>query len=275
MIELDDASRNFGHTVAVDRLRLTVPPGELFAFLGPNGAGKTTTIKMLVGLLRPSSGAVRVCGYDMAQETRRATRFLGYVPDEPFLYDKLSGRELLEFVAQMRGFSRSDTAARIVKAADDFDLHDFLNDLVETYSHGMRQRLAFASALLHDPAVLVVDEPMLGLDPRSVRLVKDLLRAKASSGTTVFLSTHTLSVVEEIADRIGIVNHGRLHFLGTLAQLQETLSSQQMPLEQLFLILTEGGNGQTPGPRSEDPPPPQTPRTEAPGADPLQGASGS
>ncbi|MHC4180657.1 MAG: ABC transporter ATP-binding protein [Planctomycetota bacterium] len=243
MIEFDDTTRSFGRKVAVDRLTLAVKPGELFAFLGPNGAGKTTTVKMLVGLLRPDSGKVRVCGHDLTRHTRQATRLLGYVPDEPFLYDKLSGGEFLEFSAEMRGLERSVMQTRIARESENFDLSDFLDELIETYSHGMRQRLVFASALLHDPAVLVLDEPMVGLDPRTARVVKDLLRLWAAGGATVFMSTHSLAVAEEIADRIGIVARGRLHFLGTVAELRARLSSRHASLESLFLELTEGGNG--------------------------------
>jgi ABC-2 type transport system ATP-binding protein len=253
MIQFDHTTRRFGRKVAVDALSLTVQPGELFALLGPNGAGKTTTVKMLVGLLRPDSGTVRVCGYELTRQTRQATRLLGYVPDEPFLYDKLSGREFLEFAAEMRGLDRPAVEARIARECANFELADFLDDLIETYSHGMRQRLVFASALLHDPAVLVLDEPMVGLDPRSARIVKDLLRLWAAGGTSVFMSTHTLAVAEEIADRIGIVSEGRLHFLGTVAQLQAELSSRHASLEPLFLELTERGNGRqitAPAPRS-------------------------
>jgi ABC-2 type transport system ATP-binding protein len=243
MIQFENVTRKFGQKVAVDGLTLAVEPGELFAFLGPNGAGKTTTVKMLVGLLRPDSGSVRVCGHDLSLQTRQATRLLGYVPDEPFLYDKLSGREFLEFAAEMRGLDRSAMRARIARESENFELSEFLDDLAETYSHGMRQRIVFASALLHDPAVLVLDEPMVGLDPRSARMVKDLLRLWAANGTTVFMSTHTLAVAEEIADRIGIVSEGQLHFLGTVAQLQAELSSRHASLEPLFLELTEGGDG--------------------------------
>ena len=243
MIEFDNVTRKYGRKVAVAELDLLVPEGELFAFLGPNGAGKTTTIKMVVGLLRPSSGSVRVGGRDLVADTRQATRLIGYVPDEAFLYDKLTGREFLQFVAEMRGMSRARAAAEIDRQTGQFELGDFLDELAETYSHGMRQRLVFASALLHDPPVLVVDEPMVGLDPKSVRLVKDLLRARAAAGMTVFMSTHTLALAEEIADRIGIVDCGRLNFLGTLGQLREELSSHQKSLEQLFLELTAGGNG--------------------------------
>jgi len=243
MIEFQDVTRSYGTTVAVDRLGLTVGEGELFALLGPNGAGKTTSIKMLVGLLRPDSGSVKVCGHDVARQTRLATRMLGYVPDQPFLYDKLTGRELLEFAGEMRGLDRAATDDRIARECDNFDLAEFIDNLTETYSHGMKQRLVFASAFLHNPAVLVIDEPMVGLDPRSVRLVKDLLRSRAAQGTTVFMSTHTLTVAEEIADRIGIVDAGRLHFLGTVPQLQKELSSEHKALEPLFLELTGGDNG--------------------------------
>lgn len=246
MIELDEVTKNYGGKLAVDRLTMTVRPGELFAFLGPNGAGKTTTIKMIVGLLRPTAGRVRVCGFDSHDQNREAARRLGYVPEEPFLYEKLSGREFLEFTAQMRGFDASETSRRIARRVDDFLLADFIDALVETYSHGMKQRLSFAAAMLHDPAVLVVDEPTVGLDPRSVRLLKDLLREQAFRGATVFISTHTLAVAEEIAHRIGIVDRGRLVFLGTRDEARRQLSAPEMSLEQMFLELTENGDGRIP-----------------------------
>lgn len=243
MIEFEEVTRAFGRTVAVDRLTLSVRPGELFALLGPNGAGKTTTVKMTVGLLRPDSGTVRVCGHDVVAETREAAGLLGYVPDEPFLYDKLTGREFLEFAAEMRGLSRSAMNNRIGRESENFGLSGFLDQLTETYSHGMRQRLVLASALLHDPPVLVLDEPMVGLDPRFARIAKDLLRLWAAAGATIFMSTHTLAAAEEIADRIGILADGRLHFLGTVAELQAELSSDHRSLEPLFLELTDGGEG--------------------------------
>jgi ABC-2 type transport system ATP-binding protein len=242
MIEFENATRNYARKVAVDRLTLTIPPGELFALLGPNGAGKTTTIKMLTGLLRPMGGSVRVCGHDVVTDLRLAALSIGYVPEEPFLYEKLTGRELLEFVAEMRGLDRPTIDRRIRRECEYFELDEFVDDLAETYSHGMKQRLIFASALLHDPAVLVIDEPMIGLDPRSVRAVKDRLRDQATAGTTVFMSTHTLVVAEEIADRIGIMDQGRLHFLGTVAELQGELASHHDSLEPLFLELTNGGS---------------------------------
>lgn len=242
MIELERVTRYFGRKAAVDELSLSVPAGELFAFLGPNGAGKTTTIKMLVGLLRPTSGEVRVCGQDVAADHGRAARLLGYVPDEPAPYGKLTGREFLEFVAQLREMSPPLVAERIERETHDLHLEEFIDALVETYSHGMRQRLCLAAALLHDPAVLVVDEPTVGLDPRSVRTVKDILRARAAAGTTVFMSTHTLPIAEEIADRIGIVDHGRLNFVGSRAEVAAATQSRGVSLEQFFLGLTAGRN---------------------------------
>jgi len=243
MIELEHVSRTFGSKLAVDRLDLVVPQGELFAFLGPNGAGKTTTIKMLVGLLRPSAGSVRICGLDRTAAPRETSRLMGYVPDEPYLYEKLTGREFLQFVAEMYGLDRVQAAGRIAREIERFELADFLDELTESYSHGMKQRVVFAAALVHDPRVLVVDEPMVGLDPRSARLTKDLLRASAQAGVTIFMSTHTLDVVEELADRIGIVNHGRLCFLGTVEELQRQQKSQDRSLEALFLEITEEGPG--------------------------------
>jgi len=243
MIEFDDVTRRYGRKVAVDGLSLRVAPGETFALLGPNGAGKTTAIKMLVGLLRPNAGTVRVCGHDVVRETRAATGQMGYVPDQAFLYDKLTGREFLEFLADVRGMQREVWQSNLRRQARWFELEGFLDELTETYSHGMRQRLVFAAALLHDPKVLVVDEPMVGLDPRAARIVKDLLRARAAEGMSIFMSTHTLSVAEEIADRIGIVDLGRLRFLGTVEELRAELASPHSSLESLYLTLTDGRGG--------------------------------
>ena len=242
MIEFDAVTRLYGAKQAVAGLDLTVRGGELFAFLGPNGAGKTTTIKMLVGLLRPTSGKIRVCGLDVVEQPREANRLLGYVPDEVYLYDKLTGREFLQFVADVHGMDAGQARASIARQIADFELADFADDLTDSYSHGMKQRLAFGAALLHDPRVLIVDEPMVGLDPRSARLAKDLLRARATAGTTVFMSTHTLSVAEEIADRIGIVDRGRLLCVGALSELRHELAQESTTLEQLFLDVTDRGN---------------------------------
>jgi ABC-2 type transport system ATP-binding protein len=238
MIRFEKISHSYGTKVAVAELTLAVPRGELFALLGPNGAGKTTTIKMLVGLLRPHAGTVLVDGHDVVRAPREAVQALGYVPDEPFLYEKLSGREFLEFVAEMHGLGRQQVVEQVARQSAAFELDGFLDDLTESYSHGMKQRLVFASALLHDPAVLVIDEPMVGLDPHSARLVKDLLRERTQAGTTVFMSTHMLPLAEEIADRIGILHQGRLLSLGTLADLQREMACPQAALESLFLELT-------------------------------------
>jgi ABC-2 type transport system ATP-binding protein len=255
MIEFDQVTRRYGHKLAVDGLSLTVRPGEVVALLGPNGAGKTTAIRMLVGLLRPDAGSVQVCGCDTVARTREAAHRIGYVPEEAYLYDKLTGLEFLEFSAEMRGLDRAAVRERIARETERFSLADFLDLLVETYSHGMKQRLVFASALLHDPDVLVVDEPMVGLDPLSIRVVKDLLRAQADSGRSVLMSTHTLAIAEEISDRIGVLAAGRLRFLGTLAELRGEMAAPQAALEPLFLELTSGnhqGNGEGIGVESRD-----------------------
>lgn len=238
MIELHQVTRRYGQKVAVRELDLQISRGELFAFLGPNGAGKTTTIKMMVGLLRPSAGRLTIGGYDLVTHPREVNLLTGYVPDEPYLYEKLTGREFLQFVADLYGMPARVSTESIETQIATFDLSAFVDQLTESYSHGMKQRLVFASALLIDPEVLIVDEPMVGLDPRSMRLVKDLLREKARSGTTVFMSTHTLAIAEEIADRIGVITGGRLRFLGTVAELRRQLARDDS-LEQLFLTLTE------------------------------------
>ncbi|MGA2617935.1 MAG: ABC transporter ATP-binding protein [Thermoguttaceae bacterium] len=241
MIEFQGVVRRFGRTVAVDELTLSIGQGELFALLGPNGAGKTTTIRMLAGLLRPDAGGIRICGQDAVAQVRQANRFLGYVPEEPFLYEKLSGREILEFAAEMHGLDHPTILDRIEREAQRFQMTGYLDNLAETYSHGMKQRVVFAAALLHDPPVLVVDEPTVGLDPRSVRVVKDMLRSQAAAGKTVFMSTHVLAFAEEIAGRIGILHRGRLSFLGTLDELQKELAAPRTALEPLFLKMTDGG----------------------------------
>jgi ABC-2 type transport system ATP-binding protein len=237
MIQLDHVSKQYGSKMAVRDLCLEVAAGELFAFLGPNGAGKTTTIKMMCGLLFPSSGTVKIGGFDLSRQGDRARALLAYVPDQPYLYEKLTGREFLQFVARMYGLARSTSDLRIADVIDKFELHDFVDDLTERYSHGMRQRTVFASALVHQPRVLIVDEPTVGLDPRSVRLLKDLLRQQANEGTTVFLSSHSLDVVEELADRIAVIEHGRLVGCGTLDMLRRQ-ADVDGSLEEVFLTLT-------------------------------------
>jgi ABC-2 type transport system ATP-binding protein len=238
MIELRNVSKRYGPKTAVVGLNLKIEAGELFAFLGPNGAGKTTTIKMICGLLFPTEGEVFVGGFDVVRDGDRARELLSYVPDQPYLYDKLSGREFLQFIAELYGLGKDVAERRIGEMIDLFNLHDFVDDLSERYSHGMRQRTVFAAALVHEPKVLIVDEPTVGLDPRSIRLLKDLLRKEANRGTAVFLSTHSLDIAQELADRIGIVDHGRLITCGTLATLRKQ-AALDGSLEDVFLKLTE------------------------------------
>jgi ABC-2 type transport system ATP-binding protein len=241
MIEFQQVYRAYGEKVAVENLSLHIAAGELYALLGHNGAGKTTAIKMLVGLIRPGSGAVRVGGYDLVTQTRQAAALVGYVPDQPFLYDKLSGREILNFVGRMYGMDNEQVAHAIDREIGRFELSEFVDELTETYSHGMKQRTVFASALLHSPRVLVVDEPMIGLDPHSIRLVKDLLQREAAAGMCILMSTHTLQAAEEISNRVGIMSHGQLVFDGTVESLRERFPVGNQSLETMYLALTERG----------------------------------
>lgn len=252
MIEIQNLSKRYGDKVALHDLSLSLKPGEVFAFLGPNGAGKTTTIKILAGLVRPTSGRAAIGGHDIARDGLKAKALMSYVPDEPHLYDKLTAREFLRMIGDLYGMPRAAAEGRIAELAAYFDLNGFIDDLTESFSHGMKQRTVIAAALLHDPRVLVIDEPMVGLDPKSARDTKDLLRKLATEkGLTVFMSTHTLSVAEEVADRVGILSHGRLVALGTLPELRDLQTRQGVPgqrLEDLFLHLTGGnGNGKQPG----------------------------
>jgi ABC-2 type transport system ATP-binding protein len=235
MIELRGVTKYFGNKCAVDHLDLTVQAGELYAFLGPNGAGKTTTIKMICGLLAPTSGSVRVGGHDAS--SRESRQLLGYVPDQPYLYDKLTGREFLKFVVEMYGMDNSRAQDRIEELIETFEMAPFIDDLCENYSQGMKQRVVFASALVHNPKVLVVDEPLVGLDPRSARIVKNMFLSQARAGATVLMSIHLLAIAEQLADTIGIVDHGRMLTVGTLSQLRER-AQHDGSLEDLFLKLT-------------------------------------
>jgi ABC-2 type transport system ATP-binding protein len=238
LIELNEVTKKYGAKTAVDRLSLSIEAGELFAFLGPNGAGKTTTIKLMCGLLFPTSGTVKVGGFDLVKDGDKARQLISYVPDQPYLYEKLTGREFLQFIGDMYGMERRYGQERIEAMIKLFELEDFVDDLTERYSHGMRQRTVFASALLHEPRVLIVDEPTVGLDPRSVRLLKNLLRNEADNGMTVFLSTHSLDIAQQLAGRIGIVDHGRLIICGTLDALRAQAAIGGS-LEDVFLKLTE------------------------------------
>lgn len=240
-IALENLTKTFGNKVAVHQLNLQVRAGELFAFLGPNGAGKTTTIKMICGLLRPSSGTVYVCGYNVHTQSEAARACLSYVPDNPYLYDKLTGREFFELVLDLYGVDRRQGRRQIAELVELFDLADYLDDLAETYSHGMKQRVAFAAALLHDARVLVVDEPTLGLDPHGMRALRNLLLQQTRQGATVFLSTHSLDLVEALADRMAIIQQGHLVAVGSLDELRK-LTVSHGSLEEVFLQLTTRGS---------------------------------
>jgi ABC-2 type transport system ATP-binding protein len=239
MIELVDVAKHFGDVRAVDGITLTVPRGEFFCVLGPNAAGKTTTIKLAVGLIRPDRGAARVAGYDIQSQPLEARSRLAYVPDFPFLYDKLTPWEFLRFTGQLFRMDEARIGASAADLVPRFNLEPWLHKPLESLSHGTRQRVAIASALLHDPEVLVIDEPMVGLDPHHARVVKDTLRERARGGMTVFLSTHQTSVAEEMADRIGIIHRGRLVAVGTAAELHARAGTDGA-LEKAFLSITEG-----------------------------------
>jgi ABC-2 type transport system ATP-binding protein len=238
MIELIHVSKKYGTKVAVNDLHLTIHAGEMFAFLGPNGAGKTTTIKMMCGLLFPTTGAIRIAGFDLERQGQDARQHISYVPDTPFLYEKLTGREMLHFIAEMYQMPQDHALRRIDKMIELFNLFTFIDDLTQNYSHGMRQRTVFAAALLHEPQVLIVDEPTVGLDPRSIRLLKDVLRDETKRGATVFLSTHSLDIAQELSDRIGVINQGKLIGCGTLDELRRQ-SDHNGSLEEVFLKMTE------------------------------------
>lgn len=243
-VQLSGVTKSFGRKVAVQDLTLSLAAGELFAFLGPNGAGKTTTLKMATGLLRPDCGEIRVCGVSLKRDGRAAKQHLAYVPDQPFVYEKLTGREFIRFAREAYAVPPDVADERLASLVRRLGMDDFLDELCETYSHGMKQKVALAAALIHGPRVLIVDEPMVGLDPRTAKVIKDILRELAAAGGTVFMSTHTLDVAEQVADRIGIIHHGRLVALGTLADLRRQ-SAIDGRLEDVFLRLTEEGTSET------------------------------
>jgi ABC-2 type transport system ATP-binding protein len=238
MICLRHLTKSFGKLVAVNDISLEVPAGEIFGFLGPNGAGKTTTIKMMAGILEPTGGGVIIDGKDMSADPVGAKQVTGFIPDRAFLYEKLTGIEYLQFVASLYGMNEDREAARMKELLALFEMEGWAGDLIESYSHGMKQRIVMSSALLHEPKVIVVDEPMVGLDPKATRLVKTIFRSLAADGVAIFMSTHTLTVAEEVCDRIGIIHEGRLIARGTPNELRERAGVDGDDLEAVFLRLT-------------------------------------
>lgn len=240
MIEIINLTKRYGNITAIANLDLTIPSGQFFGFLGPNGAGKTTTIKTLAGLLKPTSGTVKVDGIDVQKNPIQAKRVLGFIPDKPFIYEKLTGREFLQFVAGLYEVNEHEVENRIAQLLDLFELTDWANELVESYSHGMRQKTVMSAALIHQPKVLVVDEPMVGLDPKGARQVKKIFRDLCDQGVTIFMSTHTLEIAEQMCDHIAIIQKGRIIAQGTMDELRALAQTDLASLEDIFLDLTGG-----------------------------------
>ena len=250
MIKLDGLTKRFGDFTAVDNLSLEIKRGSIFAFLGTNGAGKTTTIRMMTGVLQPTSGTACIGGYDILKNPIEAKFLMGVIPDRPYLYGKLTGREFLSFMSDLYKVPRAKSEQRIEELLEHYGMDNWQHDLIDSYSHGMKQRLLMCASQIHDPAVLVVDEPMVGLDPPGARLLKDTFRKRAAEGLTIFMSTHSLAVAEEIADKLALIKEGRIIAVGTLDELYARAQSDAPDLEQVFLqIIGEGEEGcQTPVP---------------------------
>ena len=240
MIQLIDLSKQFGRLAAVDRINLRVDPGEIFGFLGPNGAGKTTTIKMMAGLIKPTSGKVIIDGWDLAKHANQAKEVVGFIPDRPFLYEKLTALEFLRFIAGLYNLSSNGVEAKMQNLLELFGLTGWQDELIESFSHGMKQRLVMASAFIHHPKLVIVDEPMVGLDPRGAKLVKEVFREYCDEGKTIFMSTHTLEIAEEVCDRIAIILEGKIVAVGNMKELKENSGSEGKKLESIFFKLTGG-----------------------------------
>lgn len=240
MIVLEHITKRYGDFCAVNDLNLHVKPGEIFGFLGVNGAGKTTTMRMIAGVLMPTSGRILLGGHDLAQDPVKAKAITGYIPDRPYLYAKLTGREFLHFCADLYNVDNKIADERIDQLLNEYGLTDWQNSLIESYSHGMKQRIATCGALVHDPKILIIDEPIVGLDPHGAKLLKDSLRRYARNGMSIFLSTHSLHVAEEVADRLGIINRGALMTVGTLDEIRAQTGKIGERLENLFIQLTTG-----------------------------------
>jgi len=238
VIRLRNITKKYADFLAVDNLSLSIEAGEIFGFIGPNGAGKTTTIKIMGGIMAPTSGDVAIRGIDMLEKPVEAKQKIGFIPDRPYLYEKLTGMEFLRFTADLYNVDMASFPTKADEKLDLFSLTDWSNELIESYSHGMKQRLIMAAALLHDPEIIIVDEPMVGLDPAGIRNVKDLFKRLASEGVTIFLSTHTLVVAEDICTRIGVIHKGSLIATGTHDDLKRNLQARDADLEQIFLRMT-------------------------------------
>jgi ABC-2 type transport system ATP-binding protein len=241
VIRIENLSKRYGSLTAIDSLSLEVRPGEVFGFLGPNGAGKTTTIRIMMGILKPTSGHVSLDGHDVEREPEQAKGITGFVPDRPFIYEKLTGSEFLKFVGSLHRVATEKLERRITELLEHFELSQWKDELVESYSHGMKQRLVLCSSLVHDPRILVIDEPMVGIDPKGAKMLKDLFLSLAKKGTTVFLSTHSIGVAEEICERVGIIHRGKLIASGTMADLRRLANLEDEGLESVFLELTRDG----------------------------------
>ncbi len=239
MIELRNVTKKFGSFTAVDDLTLRVERGEFFGFLGPNGAGKTTTIKMMAGLFTPTSGEIYINGYNAFTQPTETKQSFSYVPDQPFLYDKLTGREFLYFVGGLYKLEKRALAKKIDEIVEHFEIGDWVDKRTEDYSQGMRQRITITAAMVHNPKTIIIDEPMIGLDPRSARIVKDTLKAQARAGITIFMSTHSLPVAEELCDRIGIIKNGKLIFVGSHGELDGLKQKYDGKFESVFIELTK------------------------------------
>lgn len=239
MIQLQKVTKRFGSLTAVDSISLNVKRGEFFGFLGPNGAGKTTTIKMMTGLFTPTSGTISIGGYDVVRQSIRAKSIIGYIPDQPFLYDKLTGREFMAFVGGLYRLQGDIIKQRTNQLIEHFEIGSWIDRLTEEYSQGMRQRICIAAALLHDPKVIIIDEPLVGLDPLSAKRVKDTLKARTRDGVTVFMSTHSLHIVEELCDHIGIIKDGTIIYDGALEKLDAFRDRTDGKFESVFIELTK------------------------------------
>ena len=239
MIEIHNLTKKFGSFIAVDDISLTVPAGQFFGFLGPNGAGKTTTIKMMTGLFTPTSGSIKINGFDVARQPLEAKSTFGYIPDHPYLYDKLTGREFIYYMGGLYNMEKEELRENVHRVIDLLELAGWIDKKTEDYSQGMRQRVTFASAFVHNPKTIIIDEPMVGLDPRSARIIKNSLRTLANSGVSIFMSTHILEMAEELCDRIAIINKAKIIFLDTKENLYHHASKYDGRLESVFLELTK------------------------------------